>query len=114
MKSTQRRDHHPKGNVPVGRIFGAVLLAIMSSAASAHAGGGEWHGGKDAFASGGPVLYARGCYWHRGVRRCSQYCYVEITGKRYCKEREAEAVPQGDPYAYERPSVDQIYRRPRD
>lgn len=90
------------------------MLAIMSYSASAHAGGDEWYGGKDAVTSGGPVLYARGCYWHRGVRRCSQYCYVEINGKRYCKAREDEAVPQGDPYAHERPTVEQIYRLPRD
>ena len=90
------------------RIF--VLILICASTAQA---GGEWGSTKDGFIEGGPGLFARGCYWHRGVRYCSQYCYVEINGKRYCKERESEAVPQGDPYRRERPTVDDIYRGPR-
>ena len=60
-----------------------------------------------------PLGYANGCYWHSGVRYCSSYCYVEINGKRYCNKRESEAVPQGDPYRVERPTVEEIYRRPR-
>jgi hypothetical protein len=61
----------------------------------------------------GPPLYARGCYWHRGTRYCSQYCYVEINGRRFCNTRESEAVPQGDPYQPVRPAVEDMYRRPR-
>jgi hypothetical protein len=60
-----------------------------------------------------PALYARGCYWHRGTRHCSQYCYVEINGRRYCNPRESEAVPQGDPYQPVRPAVEDMYRQPR-
>ena len=51
-------------------------------------------------------------YWRGGVRYCSQYCYLEINGKRYCHVRESVAFPQGDPYAQERPTVEEIYRRP--
>jgi hypothetical protein len=31
-----------------------------------------------------------GCYWYRQ----RQYCYVEVNGQRYCREREREAFPQ--------------------
>lgn len=92
----------------IAPIFVSIL--ILSSSAGAR---GEWFGGKDRVAAQKPLLYANGCYWHRGVRYCSSYCYVEINGKRYCNTRESEAFPQGDPYAAVRPTVQEIYRRPR-
>ena len=88
------------------------LIFLLAFAGPAQAGG-EWRGGEDPFADEGPAFYARGCYWRGGVRYCSQYCYLEINGKRYCHKRERVAVPQGDPYAQERPTVEEIYRRPR-
>jgi hypothetical protein len=36
-----------------------------------------------------------GCVWYRQRLDCSRYCYVEVNGKRYCREREREAHPQG-------------------
>jgi hypothetical protein len=36
-----------------------------------------------------------GCVWYRQRLDCSRYCYVEVNGKRYCREREREAYPQG-------------------
>jgi hypothetical protein len=36
----------------------------------------------------------RGCYWYRQRQYCGRYCYTEINGQRYCREREREAFPQ--------------------
>jgi hypothetical protein len=96
-----------------------VCICLLAFAGAAEAGG-EWGGSKDGFYSeggsfggNGPLFYAKACYWHRGTRYCRLYCYVEINGKHYCNERESRAVPQGDPYKVERPTVDDIYRRQR-
>ena len=43
-----------------------------------------------------PPLEAKGCYFYRGRRHCGSYCYWEINGKRYCQQREREAVRQAD------------------
>ena len=37
----------------------------------------------------------RGCVWYRQRLDCSRYCYWEVNGKRYCRERAREAYPQG-------------------
>ena len=39
---------------------------------------------------------ARGCYWYRERRYCSRYCYVEVDGRRFCRERQREAFPQAE------------------
>lgn len=36
-----------------------------------------------------------GCYWMGGEEYCTRYCYWEVNGKRYCREKEFLAVPQG-------------------
>lgn len=38
-----------------------------------------------------------GCYFYRGARYCSRYCYWEVDGFRYCQPRASEAVSQA-PY----------------
>jgi hypothetical protein len=35
-----------------------------------------------------------GCYWERGRQFCARYCYVEVDGHRFCREREREAFSQ--------------------
>ncbi len=35
-----------------------------------------------------------GCYWERGRQYCSRYCYVEVDGRRYCRERARDAHAQ--------------------
>lgn len=55
-----------------------------------------------------PVVYAQGCYWRRGERYCSRYCYIEVNGKRYCSQRQREAVPQA---ACEAPEVPELNSR---
>lgn len=35
-----------------------------------------------------------GCYWYRQREFCTRYCYWEVNGKRYCREREREAFSQ--------------------
>jgi hypothetical protein len=87
----------------------AVVMLALAGAAQT----GAWAGAKDGYDADGPLYYAKACYWHRGTRYCRLYCYVEINGKHYCHERESLAVPQGDPYRPERPTVDDIYRRQR-
>ena len=94
------------------RIIGWTALLLLALAGAAHAGG-DWHGDVNAGFSDGPTSYAKGCYWRRGVRYCSSYCYQEINGNRYCNQRESEAVPQGNPYRAERPTVEDVYRAPR-
>lgn len=94
-------------------IIFRVFICLLAFAGAAEAGG-DWGGSKDGgYLEGGPPLYAKACYWHRGIRFCRLYCYVEINGKHYCHERESHAVPQGDPYSPERPTVDDLYRRQR-
>lgn len=95
------------------RLIFAFLL-LLAPIAGAHAESARVSGKDDAFSESNQApLYARGCYWHRGTRHCSQYCYVEINGRRYCNERERLAVPQGDPYQPVRPAVEDMYRQPR-
>jgi hypothetical protein len=96
-----------------------IFIVMLAFAGAAQAGGDRRGGSKDGgYAEGfdagaGLPYYAKACYWHHGVRYCSLYCYVEINGKHYCHERESQAVPQGDPYRPERPTVEDIYRRQR-
>jgi hypothetical protein len=92
---------------PIARI--AALLILFAGPAQA---GGEWLGEGESYRQEGPTSFARGCYWRRGERYCSTYCYLEINGKRYCNQRESEAVPQGDPYKPVRPTVEELYRQP--
>jgi hypothetical protein len=94
------------------RIIGWTAILLLALAGRAYAGG-EWYGDATTGYSDGPAYYAKGCYWRRGVRYCSSYCYQEINGNRYCNRRESEAVPQGDPYRAERPTVEDVYRAPR-
>lgn len=35
-----------------------------------------------------------GCYWYRQLEHCSRFCYWEVNGKRYCREREHDAWSQ--------------------
>jgi|SRR5688572_6635322 hypothetical protein len=93
---------------PIAWFF--LLLVLSAAPASA---GGEWRGEGEVYREYRPTHYARGCYWRRGERYCSQYCYEEINGKHYCNTRESEAVPQGDPFKPVRPTVEEIYRQPR-
>ncbi len=54
----------------------------------------------------------RGCYWRRGERHCSRYCYWEVDGYRYCTDKERYARPQGDPWFAAYPPEPPIYLRP--
>ena len=54
----------------------------------------------------------RGCYWRRGDRKCSRYCYWETDGHRYCTDKERYAYPQGDPWFVASPPEPPIYLRP--
>ena len=95
-------------------LISRIAILLLAFAGPAWAGG-EWRGSeKDPFITReGPLAYANGCYWHRGVRYCSSYCYMEVNGRYYCQSRESEAVPQGRLDSHERPTVREIYRYPR-
>lgn len=56
--------------------------------------------------------YQRGCYWRKGQRICSRYCYWETDGYRYCQDKERYAFPQGDPWFAASPPEPPIYLRP--
>lgn len=71
-------------------LFAATALVVGSPVATA--------GGDAAIlAADGPVYTGRavGCYYHRGRRFCSRYCYIEVNGLEYCHDRQSEAFPQG-------------------
>lgn len=53
----------------------------------------------------------KGCYWARGQRHCSQYCYWEVDGRRYCQTRESLAWPSGNPDYRKVPPEPPIYGR---
>ncbi len=72
-------------------IAGGLMVLASLTAAEA---GGKMRGEDGRHSRRAPVVYAEGCYWHRGERYCSRYCYVEINGHRYCHHRRSQAVPQ--------------------
>lgn len=41
-----------------------------------------------------PPTEGRGCYFYRGRQICGRYCYWEVNGKRYCRQRERDAYSQ--------------------
>ena len=97
-----------------------ALLGVLVSGWVSDAVASEPYAGR----GGALVGYARGfwgdqrgCYWHRGQRFCSRYCYWDVDGQRYCQERERFARPQGNPYYVPYPPEPPIYfspyRRPR-
>ena len=79
---------------PTGRRI-AIALAILSSPLSAAQAEGPYRAYR-AYAAPEPIVTteAGGCYWYRQRQYCSRYCYVEVNGQRYCREREREAFPQ--------------------
>lgn len=90
----------------------SALLPIGSAWAGGDLGGGERvERVARAERACSALLSAEGCYWNRGRRYCSRYCYIEVNGRRYCNPRESEAVPQAGCEAWERPEP--VYRRAR-
>ena len=41
-----------------------------------------------------PAPEGIGCYWERERLFCSRYCYIELDGHRFCRERSREAHSQ--------------------
>lgn len=41
-----------------------------------------------------PTPQGVGCYFYREREYCGRYCYWEVNGKRYCRERAREAHSQ--------------------
>lgn len=67
----------------------AFALLLLASGLDAAAGTPSRRVPVQTFQQGGV-----GCYWYRGREFCSRYCYLEINNKRYCVERERNAVSQ--------------------
>ena len=83
------------------RIKTAVLSAfLLSAAAPADAGDSnrgphqEWRRRSHEVPGYDHAPEARGCYWYRQRQYCSRYCYVEVDGRRFCRERQWRAYPQ--------------------
>ena len=70
--------------------FGAVVAVLIAfSGASAGEAVAPVGAGYDEY-----IPETRGCYWYRQRQFCSRYCYTEVDGRRFCREREREAYPQ--------------------
>ena len=89
-----------------------ALAAIICTSATTALASDITVGGPSAPGQAGFWGDQRGCYWRRGVRHCSQYCYWEIDGRRYCQDRERIAVPQGNAWFVPYPPEPPIYLRP--
>lgn len=89
-----------------------VLLAIatMTSAAKAEE---DYYSLKDELLIAVPETFAHGCYYHRGRRYCSRYCYWEENGRRYCQGRLRQAYPQAYNYLEDEADVPEARYRPR-
>jgi hypothetical protein len=70
----------------------AVLVGLLHIAAFSSPGYAQQPRGMERLQL--PPTEARGCYYYRGERFCSRYCYYEINSMRYCRERERDAFPQ--------------------
>jgi hypothetical protein len=97
-----------------------LLVGALTGGMSSAAVASEPYAGRGSASTGyvrGFWGDQRGCYWQRGQRFCSRYCYWEIDGQRYCQDRERVARPQGNPYFVPYPPEPPIYfapyRRPR-
>jgi hypothetical protein len=78
----------------------ASLTLLSLSNDQALAGNGDEPIGDVAVVDDAPVYRGRavGCYYHRGRRYCSRYCYIEVNGLEYCQQRQRDAFPQGVVY----------------
>lgn len=77
------------------RRSSVVALAILAAPISLAQAEGPYrnyrsHAAPEQFVT----TQALGCYWYRQRQYCGRYCYVEVNGQRYCREREREAFPQ--------------------
>ena len=72
--------------------FAGIVLAVSCAPAMAEGPYRSYRG----YTAPGPLVTTegRGCYWYRQRQYCGRYCYTEINGQRYCREREREAHPQ--------------------
>ncbi len=97
-------------------IVTAFLAAATANTLAATADAGHSRGTERSAIYGRDWYYGdqRGCYWERGQRYCSRYCYWEVDGHRYCRERPRHARPQGDirfvPYPPEPPIYPPYWR----
>lgn len=89
-------------------VAAATAAAFLPIDASARDTRGRYVPGESTWFYGDE----RGCYWERGRRHCSRYCYWETDGRRYCHDRERHAEPQGDPTYLPRRREPPIYIRP--
>lgn len=97
-------------------VFTTVAMIFVSGSAQASDMTIDRRGDRERAAgpAHGPSFWGdqRGCYWRRGTRFCSRYCYWEVDGRRYCHEKERVAHPQGDPWFLPYPPEPPIYLRP--
>lgn len=70
-----------------------ILVAVTLIGTTPMAVAGQYRPWRTSVAMEGP-LEARGCYWYRQRQHCGRYCYTENDGRRFCRRRVYEAVPQ--------------------
>ncbi len=95
----------------------AFACALLTAMAPANAGD-ETYSFKDDDAVGVDASIpsqteAIGRYYNRGRRFCSQYCYWEVNGRRYCRKRLREAHSQAYYPTYEEQIAPEVQYRPR-
>lgn len=89
----------------------ATLTAVPASAADFYGGSTKDYGTRAERPVGPRATTAHGCYYFRGRRHCSRYCYWEYNGHRYCQERARYAYPQADVFGPEAYPVEEVYPR---
>lgn len=72
-----------------------VLLLAISVSNEANAGRRGQSGEIVAVIPDGPE--GIGCYWDRERIHCARYCYIEVDGHRFCRERPRDAHSQAPP-----------------
>lgn len=104
------------------RRTSTIAIALLAAAATAAVQVTTAEAGHGRSISERTAIYGRdwyygdqrGCYWERGRRICSRYCYWEVDGHRYCRDYPRHASPQGDvrfvPYPPEPPIYPPYWR----
>lgn len=75
--------------------FAGAATGAAAADLSRHRGVAEDYGHRHRAHHPRPsVTTAHGCYFFRGRRHCSRYCYWEMNGHRYCQRHPRDAYPQ--------------------
>ena len=76
------------------RRFTLLILILLSSTCEGHATVARRTVLVPTLAAVPQAPEGIGCYFERGRTFCSRYCYIEVDGHRFCRERTHEARSQ--------------------